>query len=101
MSHSGTRTKALTLWLTLQVACIDGKQFVTMGGGVGGVGTSTWFQDVSGFTIGTSYDLHFMIAAETTSDIAQIVSAMVSSPGGAVKAATFLAPPSSANYWRT
>lgn len=73
----------------------SGNQFVTIGGGFAAPGAGSWSQTVSGFVAGLSYDLLFDIAAEnpTTS---QTVMAQVGSTTG-----SFVAPPSSANYWRT
>ena len=72
-----------------------GNQFVTMGGG-GTVGTGTWSQLVSGFTIGQSYRLTFMLASETGADTNQVVSASILG----VASQNFVAPVSGANYWR-
>jgi len=75
-----------------------GKQFVTMGGGFGTLGTATWSQSVSGFTIGTAYDLTFMLAGEGTFSGTQTVTAKAQGVGSTSN--NFNAPMSGANYWR-
>jgi len=74
-----------------------GNQFVTLGGGVNDVGTGSWSQMVSGFTVGALYDLRFDIAAEDTGDIQTIV-ALVKGIGATT--APFTAVGSGGNYWR-
>ena len=78
----------------------EGNEFVTMGGG-GSVQTELWFQNVSGFTVGSQYDLSFMLAGETTSNVNQIVIAKVTDGNGLSTAGAFVAPTTSANYWQT
>ena len=67
-----------------------------MGGGSGAIGTASWSQTVSGFTVGTHYDLFFDIAAEYVTP--QTVVAQVSGIG--ITAAPFVALPASSYYWR-
>ena len=75
-----------------------GNQFVTMGGG-GTVGTGTWSQTVSGFTVNQQYILSFMLAGEVTSDNSLVTAEMI---GIGTTQQNFAAPPSlSVNYWRT
>lgn len=75
-----------------------GRQFVTMGGGFSAVGSSTWSQAVSGFTIGGVYALNFMLAGEGTFSGTQIVTAKAQGIGSTMN--NFTAPLSPSNYWR-
>jgi Protein of unknown function (DUF642)/PEP-CTERM motif len=77
----------------------EGNQFVTMGGGGAMSGTGTWSQNVSGFIVGVQYVLSFMLAAETTTDLNQVVTAAIIDSG--TQQQNFTAPATPANYWRT
>jgi hypothetical protein len=105
-SHSGVHTEG-PLWAigytsagggSITVAG-DGSQFVTMGGGGAASGTSSWFQAVSGFTIGTVYILTFMLAGEGPFSPGQNVTAEAQGVGSTMN--NFTAPTPSADYWRT
>ena len=79
----------------------QGNQFVTMGGGSESVGTGTWSQNISGFTVGLPYIMSFMLASETPSDTNQVVTARVVDGVLGTQQQDFTAPTSSGNYWRT
>lgn len=76
----------------------EGMQFVTMGGGYMGSGTTTWSQDVGGLSTGTAYQLDFKIAAEGICCGTQSV--VVDFVGSGSAAQTFTASSTSSNYWR-
>lgn len=76
----------------------EGMQFVTMGGGYLGSGTTTWSQDVGGLSAGTAYQLDFKIAAEGICCGTQSV--VVDFVGSGTAAQTFTAASTSSNYWR-
>lgn len=77
----------------------EGNQFVTLGGGFTANDSSAWLQTVSGFTPSVPYLLSFDMASER-SDISQSIT--VSFPSGSLTPQqTFMAGPSSANYWST
>jgi hypothetical protein len=48
----------------------DGQQFTTLGGGASRVpGSTTWSQTIFGFTIGSTYQLDFLMSAECGSNL--------------------------------
>jgi hypothetical protein len=76
----------------------DGVQFVTMGGGDGPFGSSSFDQVVSGFMPGTTYTLTFKMAAEANFSGPQ--SLTVDFPtGSSTGAQTFTAATPPFNYW--
>jgi hypothetical protein len=76
----------------------DGSQFVTMGGGFDGVGSSSWEQLLAGLTPGSTYTLTFKMASENTVTSQSIT---VDFPtGSSTPAETFTAAASPASYWR-
>lgn len=77
----------------------EGMQFVTMGGGYGGSGTTTWSQELTGLTGGASYQLDFKIAGEGICCGSQSV--VVDFVGSGTAAQTFTAASASANYWKS
>jgi len=77
----------------------EGMQFVTMGGGYLGAGTTTWSQTLAGLAVGTVYQLDFKIAAEGACCGDQSV--VVDFVGSSTGAQTFTAPRPAANYWKT
>jgi hypothetical protein len=76
----------------------EGMQFVTMGGGFSGTGSTTWSQALAGLTIGGVYQLDFKIAAEGACCGAQSV--LVDFVGSSTGAQSFTAPSPAANYWK-
>src|SRR5204863_8912166 len=70
--------------------------FVSMGGG-DSVGTGTWSQNVSGFTVGLRYTLSFMLAGEDTGLFWPVTAEIIDT---SIQSQNFQAPPSSATYWR-
>lgn len=76
----------------------EGSQFITMGGGYGGSGTTTWSQTVSGLGIGDTYQLNFKIASEGPCCGTQMLH--VDFLGSSTAGQDFSATPITANYWR-
>jgi hypothetical protein len=76
-----------------------GNQFVTLGPGFNAGGQGSWSQAVTGFTIGQTYNLSFMMASEIN-NLSQGI-AVDFPTGSATPTQTFTAGPSSANYWRS
>jgi hypothetical protein len=76
----------------------DGLQFVTMGGGFGPIGSSSFDQVVSGFTPGTTYTLTFKMASEANFSGPQSLSVDFPS-GSSTGAQTFTAATPPFNYW--
>lgn len=76
----------------------EGMQFVTMGGGYLGSGTTTWSQTVSGLTAGGTYQLDFKIAAEGVCCGVQTLS--VTFDGSSTASQSFTATTTTGNYWK-
>ena len=77
----------------------DGKQFVTLGSGFDEPPAfAAWSQTLTGLTVGGSYLLTFMMAAEGTDSGPQSLTAGFSS-GSSTPSETFSAV-NGANYWR-
>lgn len=68
----------------------DGDQFVTMGGGFGAIGSSAWSQVITGLTVGTSYNIDFMMASEGETPTQQLTVAMTS--GSSTGSEVFTSP---------
>ena len=75
-----------------------GNQFLVLGYYAAG-GTDYIEQTISGFTIGGSYVLSFALASEQAPGRSQAQVSFTS--GSSTGAATFTAPVTSSNYWRT
>ena len=75
-----------------------GNQFVTLGPGFNASGQGTWSQAVTGFTIGQTYNLSFMMASEINFSQGIAVDFPL---GSATPTQTFTAGPSPVNYWRS
>jgi hypothetical protein len=86
-THSGDVGDALLWNINFNICCNgnsgtpnansgDGNQFVTMGGGFGVTGSSAWSQVISGLTVGDSYSIDFLMAAEGETATQQITVAM-------------------------
>jgi hypothetical protein len=76
----------------------DGNQFVTMGGGFGPFGTSAWSQTITGLTIGQSYIVNFMMAAEGETPTQQLTVSMTS--GSSTGAEDFTSPVTNTLFWQ-
>jgi hypothetical protein len=103
-THSGDQGDAL-LWHSGPQCCGgtgmakagDGDQFVTMGGGFGPFGSSAWSQNVSGLTIGDTYVVNFMMAAEGETPTQQM---SVDFLGGSTGSETFTSLPTNTLFWQ-
>jgi hypothetical protein len=102
-THSGDVGDALLWNITFNLCCNgnggipnahsgDGNQFVTMGGGYGVTGSSAWSQVIAGLTVGDSYNIDFMMAAEGETATQQITVAMTT--GSSTGSEVFTSPPS-------
>lgn len=102
-THSGDVGDALLWNITFNQCCNgnggipnahsgDGNQFVTMGGGFGITGSSAWSQVIAGLTIGDSYNIDFMMAAEGETATQQITVAMTA--GSSTGSEVFTSPTS-------
>ena len=82
----------------------DGQQFVTMGGGYGPSGATSWEQSIGGLISGQIYVLEFQMAAEaaggpfTSAGITQTLTASLIGIG--TIAQDFTATNNVGNYWR-
>lgn len=76
----------------------EGSQFVTMGGGYLGSGTTTWSQTISGLSIGDAYQLNFKVASEGPCCGTQTLH--VDFLGSSTAGQDFSATPVTSNYWR-
>ena len=105
-THSGDVGDALIWNATYPICCGgtgtaktgDGNQFVTMGGGYGPFGSSAWSQDLTGFTVGQAYVVHFKMAAEGESPTQDMTVSMTS--GSSTAPETFTSPPTSTLFWQ-
>jgi hypothetical protein len=99
-THTGTTGDAL-LWAVgypnVTVAG-DGRQFVTLGGGIFESGTASWQQTLTGLSPGGTYILTFEMASEQA--ISAFQSITVDFPSGSPTGAmTFTAGTTSVNDW--
>jgi hypothetical protein len=76
----------------------DGHQFVTMGGGFGPTGTSSWSQVLNGLTIGQAYVVNFMTAAEGEVPTQSVTVGMTT--GSSTLAQTFTTPVAGPFFWQ-
>ncbi len=82
----------------------DGQQFVTMGGGYGPTGATSWEQSIGGLTSGQIYLLEFQMAAEAAggpflpAGITQTLTASLIGIG--TTAQNFTATNTVGNYWQ-
>src|SRR5882724_2447698 len=100
-THTGTAGDAL-LWAVgypnVTVAG-DGRQFVTLGGGIFASGTGSWQQTLTGLSPGATYTLTFEMASETA--ISGFQSITVDFPSGSPTGAmTFTAGTTSVLDWQ-
>ena len=104
-THSGNVGDAL-LWRAGPQCCGGtdtakagaGAQFVTMGGGYGPFGSSAWSQTIGGLTVGQTYAVSFMMAAEGEVPTQQMSVAMTS--GSSMAAETFTSPVTDTLFWQ-
>ncbi|MBV8895589.1 MAG: hypothetical protein JO051_03685 [Acidobacteriaceae bacterium] len=97
-THTGSAGDAL-LWRAGPQCCGgtntakagDGSQFVTMGGGFGPSGSAAWSQTVNGLTVGQSYTVSFLIAAEGETPTQQVTVGLTSGSSTAPETFTTLA----------
>ena len=76
----------------------DGNQFVTMGGGFGPFGSSAWSQMIGGLTMGQTYTVSFMMAAEGEVPTQRISVDMTS--GSSTAGETFTSPVTGTLFWQ-
>jgi hypothetical protein len=82
----------------------DGQQFVTMGGGYGPTGATSWEQTIGGLISGQTYLLEFQMAAEaaggpfSTAGITQTLTASLTGTGTISQ--DFTATNDVGNYWQ-
>jgi hypothetical protein len=105
-THTGDVGDAL-LWNTTFPQCCggtntakagEGDQFVTMCGGFGPFGSSAWSQAVSGLTIGQSYVISFMMAAEGETPTQQLTVGITG--GSSTPSETFTSLPTATLFWQ-
>jgi hypothetical protein len=104
-THTGAVGDALIWNATFPVCCGgtggantgDGNQFVTMGGGFGPTGSSGWSQTLTGLTIGQTYIVNFMSAAEGETATQQLTVGMTS--GSSTPSQTFTTLATSSLFW--
>lgn len=105
-THSGNVGDALIWNATFPQCCGgtgtakagDGNQFVTMGGGFGPTGSSAWSQTINGLTVGQTYVVRFMMAAEGETPTQQMTVDMTS--GSSTAAETFTSPVTNSLFWQ-
>jgi hypothetical protein len=84
----------------------DGKQFVTLGGGIGVAGSASWTTKITGLTVGDTYDLNFKIANQgplpPEGNIGLQVMTVGFSDGSSTGPSMFTAPTNGVGlpYWR-
>jgi hypothetical protein len=110
-THTGVPGDAL-LWRTgyndgsgTVTVAGEGSQFVTMGGGYGPTGLGTWEQALTGFVVGESYTLDFMMVSEAfdgpfTFPAASTMTIVVSLIGINTVSSNFTATNDVGNYWK-
>ena len=104
-THSGDQGDAL-IWHSGPQCCGgtntaksgDGDQFVTMGGGFGVSGSSAWSQTVTGLTIGQTYVVDFMMAAEGETPTQQISVDFLG--GSSTPSETFISLSTDTLFWQ-
>ena len=105
-THTGTVGDALLWNKTFPICCGgtgtalagDGNQFVTMGGGFGPTGSSQWSQTLTGLSIGQTYVVSFMMAAEGETPTQQMTVGMTT--GSSTAAETFTSLTTSTLFWQ-
>jgi len=75
-----------------------GNQFVTLGGGFDSAGSEAWSQTVSGLTIGQSYVVSFLMAAEGETATQNTTLGITS--GSLTPAETFTSLPTNTLFWQ-
>jgi len=105
-THAGATGDGL-IWSDLFPVCCGGTystktggghQFVTMGGGYGPSGSSSWSQVLNGLTVGQSYVVNFKTAAEGEVPIQSLTVAMTT--GSASAAQTFNTIAAGPYFWQ-
>src|SRR5579864_7125719 len=105
-THTGTVGDAL-LWAigysdgggSVAVAG-SGKQFVTLGGGFGTVGSAAWSTMITGLVPVTTYALGFMLAREGGFQSAPVPLTVSFTAGSSTGPQNFSASTNTTNYWR-
>ncbi len=76
----------------------DGNQFVTLGGGFGPTGTAAWSQTIAGLTIGQTYTVSFLLAAEGETATQDITVGFADGSDSAPQ--TFTSLPTNTLFWQ-